>query len=463
MFASGVDMPVSEATKAVLERQRRRRAAPWRLLCIMAMEGAGLGGFFGASLGLVWGVFQLNLTALMVTPPAMAASLALLKLANGGNSPESSETFSAGKATIYYTAGLIFSFILGGGLAAQVAGNGAPLEGIALGVATPVAACLLIRLHSWLMSGLDQAHRDMRALRLSHQPDGQFTLYLRPFSSTNRLPFEIEDYAPCNPLVQFIWHYFIEIAEAVAIVRLEDMETFLAKAWDQTTPLIAIGRPGEHFGAGRTSVSDALWQERVRQLANRASLIMMVPGETEGTQWEMRTVLEPEFRSKTVWIMPRGILPAQLLRTAGRILSVLLGMRLMSAFSFWGVTMVAGGDKDFVMEITGSLLLGTCALTLLWCFSQYLRLWLRLRSTWKFARSWGRIRKKALAEGMLLPEYDRAGGCFLMGTDKRWMSWQRFPVSPNPFVLALINYFGLFVERGFSRLDVMRTVLKSLR
>lgn len=422
-----------------------------------------MSGFLGASVGLLWSLYHARWIAFPFAMAGMAVSLALLKLGNGNNSTEPGETFSAGKATIYYTAGLAFSFILGGALAGHFAGEGEPMAGYFLGIAAPVAAILLIRLHSWLISGLDQAHRDLRALRLSHQADSRFALYLRPFSSTNRLPVEIEDYAPCNALTQFVCHQLIEIAEAVAIIRLEDMESFLAKAWDQNAPLIAIGRPGEHFGAGRTSVSDALWQERVMQLATRASLIFMVPGETEGTQWEMRTVLDPAFRSKTVWIMPRGMPPNQLMRTIWRVLSVLIRMPLMTGLSFLGLIIVAAADKSLVAETTDGLFLGVGSLTLGWCLLQFVRLRQRLLSAEQFERSWRRMREKGRAEGMLFPEYHQAGGCFLMGSDKRWMCWNRFPVPANPLTLAVVNYFGLFIEPGFSRLDVMRTVLKSLR
>ena len=72
-------------------------------------------------------------------------------------------------------------------------------------------------------------------------------------------------------------------------------EHVLARIFTILGPFIAIGKPGEqlpHLGAARMYVSDSSWQSEVQQLIQRANLVVLRVGNSEGFIWEVKKVLE---------------------------------------------------------------------------------------------------------------------------------------------------------------------------
>lgn len=84
-----------------------------------------------------------------------------------------------------------------------------------------------------------------------------------------------------------------------------DLEAVLADVLLPDLPLVALGRPGEQFGAGRWKTSDADWQDVVRRLFDVATLIFVVPSRHPATAWELAQLIACDgWRDKTVVLVP---------------------------------------------------------------------------------------------------------------------------------------------------------------
>lgn len=117
-------------------------------------------------------------------------------------------------------------------------------------------------------------------------------LYLRPFVATDQ--FRVR-----NPLQKTVGTpEFFELDFEL------DIERVFAETFADTTPMIALGLPGEHLGAGRIETDDDGWQDYVRRLADAAEFIIMLPSHRAGTQWEIKHILDENLLTKSVWIMP---------------------------------------------------------------------------------------------------------------------------------------------------------------
>lgn len=80
------------------------------------------------------------------------------------------------------------------------------------------------------------------------------------------------------------------VLELISNVNSANPEQQLTQVLTKTGPVIAIGRPGEalpSLGAARFYVSDALWQEKVADVATVAQLVVWASGTTLGLQWEI--------------------------------------------------------------------------------------------------------------------------------------------------------------------------------
>lgn len=118
------------------------------------------------------------------------------------------------------------------------------------------------------------------------------TLYLRPFASTDQ--FRIRN--PVQKTIgtpEFYEHDFYI-----------DVERLFAEALSGSLPLVALGLPGEHFGAGRILTDDKQWKEHVRQLTSAVPVIVILPSHREGTQWEIDHIISHNYMHKTIWLMP---------------------------------------------------------------------------------------------------------------------------------------------------------------
>ena len=171
----------------------------------------------------------------------------------------------------------------------------------------------------------DQAKVDVRARRrLESVKDGrikQFMLYLRPFKITNELP--VADPASHSTRTM-VMAGFVGGEE----LTTSDFEDVLGRAVERLAPFLALGRPGEAFGATRIQISDDLWEEEAKWLMEKAHVIFLVPSLTSGTLWEIMHIVTSRYLQKTVFILPPGFLATAWVDICDRLAKEDCGLRL---------------------------------------------------------------------------------------------------------------------------------------
>jgi hypothetical protein len=153
----------------------------------------------------------------------------------------------------------------------------------------------------WLQSKRDRWVRKHTESLLSGEMP--FCLYLRPFISSGAIRVVTSglEIGLANRKARFRgpsrgtdWQ-----------LRWEDLEAILAEAVLSIGPLVALGRPGEQFGAGRWKTEEGNWQELVSDLFGMAELIFVIPSPHEGTLWELQQLLAvDDWLAKTVFVVP---------------------------------------------------------------------------------------------------------------------------------------------------------------
>ena len=139
-----------------------------------------------------------------------------------------------------------------------------------------------------------QEDADTIAERVAGDPAAHhdaFVLYLRPFETTNQ--FKITD-AGSN-----LFHL-----EQYSRDGYDDIERVLAQSLAETLPVVALGRPGEHHGAGRVVAHENDWQTLALSLMRHANFIVLLPGSNAGTTWEMQRIAENDLLSRCLLLMP---------------------------------------------------------------------------------------------------------------------------------------------------------------
>ena len=84
-------------------------------------------------------------------------------------------------------------------------------------------------------------------------------------------------------------------------------EEHLARILGAIGPVVAIGKPGEklpELGAARFYVADSEWQEAVRTHFDRARLVVLRLGDTEGFWWELKHSLEVLAPAQLLLVVP---------------------------------------------------------------------------------------------------------------------------------------------------------------
>ena len=117
----------------------------------------------------------------------------------------------------------------------------------------------------------------------------RFSLYLRPFDSTNELP------------VQFDHGRHTILAERI------DLENILRLSLARNGLFVAMGRLDDDIiGADRVEGTDD-WQVRVADLISRADRIFVLPSHHEGTLWEIEWLVKNRRLANCIWIMPECV------------------------------------------------------------------------------------------------------------------------------------------------------------
>jgi hypothetical protein len=141
-----------------------------------------------------------------------------------------------------------------------------------------------------------QRKRDDRAAAILDQAyrgeTGPYCLYLRSFKTTGKMGVESLDAR------------FGVGGSDQELDKIVDFEGLLAEAMEPIAPLVALGLPGEQFGVGRVQSSDDRWKQDITTLAEHAMLLIVLPSERPGTQWEIEWVQKNRYLHKSIFIMP---------------------------------------------------------------------------------------------------------------------------------------------------------------
>ena len=161
-----------------------------------------------------------------------------------------------------------------------------------------VLAQIFYDLEGWF----EQKGRDLEAARVwqriqDGRPTKPFVLYLRPFISTNQIAAEDFKLAPVRSAPGGPVHL------APAMERVE-FEEEVEQALRRIGPVIALGKPLEHMGAGRIEVTDKVWQDAIGRLMDEATLVVLLPSPRPGTSWEIERLISSGHLQKTILIDP---------------------------------------------------------------------------------------------------------------------------------------------------------------
>jgi hypothetical protein len=84
-------------------------------------------------------------------------------------------------------------------------------------------------------------------------------------------------------------------------------EEHLARALGEVSLFVAIGRPGEplpQLGANRIYIDDDHWQAEVQKLMNRATIVIMTVGSSEGLKWEIQEIVRAVSPQRLLLFVP---------------------------------------------------------------------------------------------------------------------------------------------------------------
>lgn len=148
-----------------------------------------------------------------------------------------------------------------------------------------------------------QRARDLRAQAIFEsvrrgKPISPYALYLRPFVSTDAI--SETQLAPTGGVG----------LGALSSERFE-LEAQIERAVRSIGPLIALGAPLEHIGAGRVAVSENQWREAIRLLMTHAALVIMLPSSRAGTLEEIAMILDSDLISRTIIVDPPNLASAR--------------------------------------------------------------------------------------------------------------------------------------------------------
>lgn len=141
------------------------------------------------------------------------------------------------------------------------------------------------------MAGSAQASRSKKQqqTRLRRNAKGE-ALYFRPFT------FDMTTETHETRLPQGMF------SEGKLIVSME--EVLEATCLNNGLRLKSIGRLATVLGPETTVTPDSEWQELAVGLMIAARLIVVVPGSSPGSYWELQEIKSRKFLGKTLWVMP---------------------------------------------------------------------------------------------------------------------------------------------------------------
>jgi hypothetical protein len=170
-----------------------------------------------------------------------------------------------------------------------------------------LAVALPTRLIQYLQAVLRQALDEGKARNILEDREyakrERFFLYLRPFSTQNRI--KLKGGGAVGSIVRLLFMPWVFNAWRVVARRDEDeIERLLRRGAREFGLTVALGRRGELIGgAARIATSDQDWQRKADILMDCSDVIFCLPGPSDGTLWELEKLMtEESLRKKTVFI-----------------------------------------------------------------------------------------------------------------------------------------------------------------
>jgi hypothetical protein len=117
----------------------------------------------------------------------------------------------------------------------------------------------------------------------------QFAVFLRPFYTTKRIRIIVHTGGsayPGGPPASTTYHLEETLIDALSM------------------PVVALGKPGEVYGAGRVEMNEDSWESAAFELMRQASLIICLPSDHPGTRRELDEILRNQYLEKTVFLIP---------------------------------------------------------------------------------------------------------------------------------------------------------------
>ncbi len=115
-----------------------------------------------------------------------------------------------------------------------------------------------------------------------------------------------------KPFILYLRSFADEKRTKKLVSKLFDLrseEEILVEVFNDVAPVYAIGNPADKkmpYGASRIYVSDDEWKSTVKQLANRAEVVILRLGRTDSFWWEVEMALKEVPIQKIVFIVPWG-------------------------------------------------------------------------------------------------------------------------------------------------------------
>lgn len=209
------------------------------------------------------------------------------------------------EAVCYAAAAIWLVASLASAGAVLLRGGFSPLLSNAALVGCVILGALGVTLFTTLGELYGQRVRDLRAGRIwaalqRGETPPPYTLYLRPFASTGAFEEMGASFAIGGG----------GATAALMGAKLE-LEAQVERAVRPLGPMVALGKPLEHIGAGRILVDEHSWKDAIHALMAHARLVIMLPSSRLGTLEEIEMILGSGIIRRTVLIDPPNVARAK--------------------------------------------------------------------------------------------------------------------------------------------------------
>jgi len=148
-------------------------------------------------------------------------------------------------------------------------------------------------------------YRSRSASEVLENDPRQPVIYLRSFKDDKGAGRPLDVLRVSN--MKYSWHMILAFYNGLHEFMGWSEEEILAQVLTTVGPMVAIGRPGEklpQLGAARVYVEDAVWQPKVHEFLEKAALVVLRLGKTEGFWWEVEQSASRLDPRRLVFLVP---------------------------------------------------------------------------------------------------------------------------------------------------------------